>query len=120
MDCRRAVGIVTEYNCTNNGTKVCLEYSKEVGKSYYYYYYSGGGVFKAEGGNRTQLVSNCGNWEKGKTVTIFLDCQEAKVTFWRDEKKLGTLIIEKGVKYYPAMCECNCKGKTDYVLITSL
>ncbi len=120
VHCGSEAGIVTVYNCTNNGTTNRFMNSKEVGKSYYYHGRNGGILRKGEGGSSTNLVSNCGAWEKGKTVTIFLDCQEAKVTFWRDQKKLGTLEIEKGVKYYPAMCECCCKGGSDYVLITSL
>ncbi len=68
----------------------------------------------------SEIIQNCGAWEKGNVVTIFLDCDEAKVTFWRDEKKLGTLEIDQNAKYYPALEECCCNGKSDYVLINAL
>ncbi len=98
-------------------------YSSSVGKSYYYYG-QGGTLCIGKDGKQKEVVKDCGAWAKGNTVTIFLDCDESKITFWRDEKKLGTLEIDRNVKYYPAMAGCYCmdggKSKSDYILMTSL
>ncbi len=93
-------------------------HSKEAGNSYYYYGYSDGkALCSATGGSETK-VQKCSEWKNGDTITLFLDCEDGKITFWRNKERLGTLEIEKGTRYYPAMCECHCKGNVDHVLIT--
>ncbi len=118
VDCWKAAGIVTKYDCTNNKDQSWYLNSKEVGTSYYYRG-SGSNLNKGENGKVIVKVSSCGGWATGQTITLFLDCEEGKLTFWMDKKKLGTLQIVKNAKYYPAMCFCHCRDANDYFLITS-
>ncbi len=116
-DCRRQVGVVTNYNCANNRTDAYMN-SKDVGKSYYYYGRDSPSLCSATGGNETK-VQKCNEWKSGQTVTILLDLEEGKISFWGNENKLGTLSIEKNLKYYPALCTCHCQSNgPDYTLIT--
>ncbi len=96
--------------------------SKGTGISYFYQGYSDGKLRKKteEGKEEETAVGNCGKWEAGNTVTIFLDCDSHKITFWKDSQRMGTMHIAKDVTYYPAMCECHCTNASDYVLITKL
>ncbi len=117
----RQIGIVSNpnsqegaYNCTR-----ALE-DKACAPSFYYDGHNGllgRGVKDVRGGEK--LKSNVAKWEKGQTVTVLLDLDVGKMTFWLEKNKLGSMDVKKGPTYYPAFCTCTHLGRVDFRLISS-
>ena len=57
-------------------------------------------------------------WSTGDTITICLDCEAWKLSFHKDGMMIADQInIPQGIKYYPALRCCTCKGH-DYEILT--
>ncbi len=113
----KGLGVVTNPKCTSKGKGASGRYlhnTKEVGISYQYF--GNGGSIKKYDGIDVTVKSGITTWEKeGEAVTVLLDCDNWKMTWWLGEKKLATIEIEKNKKYYPAFSE-NVGQATDYRL----
>ncbi len=70
----------------------------------YYYYGSNGYLGKGENGRYGSKVSNLNAWKMNETIKVTLDLINYKITWYRDGKKMGTLDVEKGYTYFPAIC----------------
>ncbi len=92
-------------------------HDKECGRGYYYSFQDGKSLVTSIDGSITKLKTNVGTWRKGMTVTVLLDCDEWKMSFWLNGNKMGTISIEKSKVYYPSMCFCGCGS--DYELLSS-
>ncbi len=59
-------------------------------------------------------MKGCGKWKKGEIVTVELDIKKWKLTFSKNDKVLGTVEIEEGKDYYPAVSVAGVVRYGDY------
>ncbi len=73
----------------------------------------------AENGSRTPTVKNLAfKRDAPFTVAIALDCEGWKISFWVDDKKLGSIEMRNNQTYYPAVIACgHTPHGADYDLI---
>ncbi len=112
------VGIVTIWDCVSKGNSNLWIDETETGIAYYYFAGKGGDLCRSEGGAAKKLKTGCGDWKKDTTVTFCLDLDEGKFTVWSKDKELGSVKVEKGCVYHPALNVCACKDEGDFKLIT--
>ncbi len=108
----RQFGVVTNNNCvTKDKTPDRYMHNTDAGLSYFYGNHFKALVMKKGSSSTKELVKGLTKIEDGQVITILLDCVRWKMTWWKEEVRLGTVDIEKNKKYFPAMCCCGCNSE---------
>mmetsp|Transcript_13568 Transcript_13568/g.21334 ORF Transcript_13568/g.21334 Transcript_13568/m.21334 type:complete len:259 (-) Transcript_13568:52-828(-) len=98
--------------------------SKHAGHSYQVYYDNSerkqlrdwyfDGIYETDQGKQVFNEKLKRSWNENDTVSFVLDCTQSMLTFYLNDKKVGSsLALDKDSKYYPAIA---VGGNTDVVL----
>ncbi len=104
------IGVVTIPKCQGSDSRY-LTSTDDVGLSYAVDCRKSCGSFSSKGSGKYELKNHkSGGWVTGQSYTILLDCETWQLTFWLEEERKGTVVMEPNKTYYPAMSLWSGKG----------